>query len=96
MTGGEAKIRLWRKKAAAFLCELFPLHWRMTAVEALKIAQSTEGPAIQQAMFKVDFDAVTGHITIDPTTGDANKTMAYIKQATDGAFTFIKTQSVAK
>jgi len=68
----------------------------MTAVEALKIAQSTEGPAIQQAMFKVDFDAVTGHITIDPTTGDANKTMAYIKQATDGAFTFIKTQSVAK
>ena len=30
MTGGEAKIRLWRKKAAAFLCELFPLHWRMT------------------------------------------------------------------
>ena len=46
-------------------------------------------------MFNVDFDAVTGHISINADTGDANKTEAYIKQATDGAFTFVKRQSVA-
>jgi len=68
----------------------------MTAIEAVKGAQSTKGSDIQAALFNVDFDAVTGHITIDKTTGDANKTMAYIKQATDGKFTFIKTQSVSK
>ncbi len=66
----------------------------MTAVEAIKLAQSTKGEDIQAAMFNVNLDAVTGHITIDPTTGDANKSMAYIKQATDGSFTFVKTQSV--
>ncbi|MCI2058308.1 MAG: ABC transporter substrate-binding protein [Oscillibacter sp.] len=67
-----------------------------TAIEAIKIANSTKGSDIQQAMFKVDFDAVTGHITIDPDTGDANKGTAYIKQADNGAFKFIKTQSVAE
>ena len=67
----------------------------MTAVEAIKLAQSTSGADIQAAMFNVDFDAVTGHITINADTGDANKSEAYIKQATDGAFTFVKRQSVA-
>ena len=67
----------------------------MTAVEAIKLAQSTSGADIQAAMFNVDFDAVTGHISINADTGDANKTEAYIKQATDGAFTFVKRQSVA-
>ena len=37
---------------------------------------------------------VTGSITFDQTTGDANKDMAYIKKAADGAFEFVKTQSV--
>jgi branched-chain amino acid transport system substrate-binding protein len=66
----------------------------MTAIEAVKLAQSAEGEAIQAALFDVDIDAVTGRITINPETGDANKTEAYIKQATDGAFTFVKRQSV--
>ena len=66
----------------------------MTAIEAIKLAQSDKGSDIQAALFNVDFDAVTGHITINPDTGDANKTEAFIKQATDGAFTFIKRQSV--
>ncbi|MPM77760.1 hypothetical protein SDC9_124768 [bioreactor metagenome] len=66
----------------------------MTAIEAVKLAQSAEGEAIQAALFNVDIDAVTGRITINPETGDANKTEAYIKQATDGAFTFVKRQSV--
>ena len=35
-----------------------------------------------------------GSITFDQTTGDANKDMAYIKKAADGAFEFVKTQSV--
>ncbi len=39
-------------------------------------------------------DGVTGSITFDQTTGDANKDMAYIKKASDGAFEFVKTQSV--
>lgn len=66
----------------------------MTAIEGIKLAQSTKGSDIQAALFKVDFDAVTGHITINSETGDANKTEAFIKQATDGSFTFIKRQSV--
>ena len=66
----------------------------MTAVEALKIAGSTDGEAIRDALYQVDFTGVTGSITIDPDTGDANKDMAYIKRATDGAFEFVKTQSV--
>lgn len=66
----------------------------MTAIEAIKLAQSTTGADIQAALFNVDFEAVTGHITMDAATGDANKTEAYIKQATDGAFTFVKRQSV--
>ena len=66
----------------------------MTAIEAIKLAQSTSGEDIQAALFNVDFDAVTGHITIKADTGDANKTEAYIKQADNGAFAFVKRQSV--
>lgn len=67
----------------------------MTAVEAIKLAGSTKGADIQAALFNVDFETVTGKITMDATTGDANKTEAYIKQADNGAFAFIKRQSVA-
>lgn len=66
----------------------------MSAVEAIKLAGSTDGSAIREAMFNVDYDGVTGNITFDQTTGDANKDMAYIKKAVDGAFEFVKTQSV--
>lgn len=66
----------------------------MTAVEGVKLAKSTKGSDIQAALFQVKIDAVTGHITIDKKTGDANKTMAFIKKADDGKFTFVKTQSV--
>ena len=66
----------------------------MTALEAIKAAGSTDGTAIKDALFGVDLDGVTGSITFDQTTGDANKDMAYIKKASDGAFEFVKTQSV--
>ena len=65
----------------------------MTAIEAIKLADSADGDAIQAALYNVDFEAVTGQITINPDTGDANKTEAFIKQANDGAFDFVKRQS---
>ena len=55
---------------------------------------STDGTAIRDALYGVNYDGVTGSITFDQTTGDANKDMAYIKKAADGAFEFVKTQSV--
>lgn len=66
----------------------------MTALEAIKAAGSTDGTAIKDALFGVDYDGVTGSITFGQTTGDANKDMAYIKKADNGAFAFVKTQSV--
>lgn len=66
----------------------------MTAVEGLKLAGSTDGETLRDALFKVDFEGVTGNITFDQTTGDANKDMAYIKKAAGDAFEFVKTQSV--
>jgi len=66
----------------------------MVALEAIKAAGSTDGTAIRDALYSVNYDGVTGSITFDQTTGDANKDMAYIKKAADGAFEFVKTQSV--
>ena len=66
----------------------------MVALEAIKAAGSTDGTAIRDALYGVNYDGVTGNITFDQTTGDANKDMAYIKKAVDGAFEFVKTQSV--
>ena len=63
-------------------------------MEAIKAAGSTDGTAIRDALYGVNYDGVTGSITFDQTTGDANKDMAYIKKAADGAFEFVKTQSV--
>ena len=61
---------------------------------SIKAAGSTDGTAIRDALYGVNYDGVTGNITFDQTTGDANKDMAYIKKAADGAFEFVKTQSV--
>ncbi|MEG1683185.1 MAG: ABC transporter substrate-binding protein [Oscillospiraceae bacterium] len=66
-----------------------------TAVAGIVAAQSTVGEDIQKALGGVSVpDAVTGSITFNE-EGDANKDMAYIKQAVDGSFKFIKTQAVA-
>ena len=40
----------------------------------------------QGCLFGVDYDGVTGSITFDQTTGDANKDMAYIKKADNRRF----------
>jgi len=64
----------------------------MTAIEAIKIANSTKGEDVRNAMSKVSFDGVTGHISF-PNGGDADKNEAFIKQADNGVFKFIKRQS---
>ena len=66
----------------------------MTAIEAIKTANSTTGEDIKNAMPKVSFDGVTGHISF-PNGGDAAKSEAFIKQADNGVFKFIKRQSSA-
>ncbi len=55
--------------------------------------------AIRDALAKVDFDGVTGHIAFDE-NGDAIKTTAYIKTVTEKSletksFEFVRTQEVA-
>lgn len=74
------------------------LHWATTATWWLwkpsRQQAAPDGTAIRDALYGVNYDGVTGNITFDQTTGDANKDMAYIKKAADGAFEFVKTQSV--
>lgn len=67
----------------------------ISAIEAIKIANSTDGSEICKAISNVNYDGVTGNITFNE-NGDANKTMAYIKTIENGAFKFLKTQTVAK
>ena len=68
-----------------------------TAIEAIKAADSAVGADIAAAMPGVTLTGVTGSISFDE-IGDANKDMAYIKQANTetGAFDFVKTQTVAE
>ena len=69
----------------------------MTAIEAIKAADSPVGADIAAALPGVTLTGVTGSISFDE-IGDANKDMAYIKQANTetGAFDFVKTQTVAE
>ena len=69
----------------------------MVAIEAIKAAGSAESQAIADALPGVAITGVTGSISFDE-IGDANKDMAYIKQANTetGAFDFVKTQTVAE
>ncbi len=65
----------------------------ITALKAIELANSTKGPAIRDALAKVDLEGVTGRIVFD-TNGDANKDMAFIKVVENGQFKFLKTVSV--
>ena len=69
----------------------------MTAIDAIKAADSAVGADIAAALPGVTLTGVTGSISFDE-IGDANKDMAYIKQANTetGAFDFVKTQTVAE
>ena len=62
----------------------------LTALEALKIAGSTEPSAVLEALPKVSFDGVTGKIEFDD-IGDAKRDSAFIKTANTetGAWDFV-------
>ena len=62
------------------------------ACDAIEAAGSVEGEAIRQALVAFSGDNfVTGAMAFDE-NGDAIKDTAYIKQAVDGAFSFVKVQ----
>lgn len=65
----------------------------ITALKAIEMANSSKGPAIRDALAKVDLEGVTGRITFDK-NGDADKDMAFIKVVEKGQFKFLKTVSV--
>ncbi|MFA7642615.1 MAG: ABC transporter substrate-binding protein [Sphaerochaetaceae bacterium] len=65
----------------------------LVALEAIKAANSTKGPAIRDALVDVSVEGVTGKIVFDE-NGDADKDLAFIKVVKDGQFKFLKTVSV--
>lgn len=65
----------------------------ITAVQAIKDADSVDPAAIKDALKNVHVEGVTGDITFDE-NGDANKDMAYIKTIKDGKIVFLTTTSI--
>lgn len=65
----------------------------LTALEGIKAANSSDGPAIRDALAGVSLVGVTGAISFNE-IGDANKDMAFIKTVENGAFKFLMTVSV--
>ncbi len=65
----------------------------ITALEAIKKANSTDSVAIRDALVGVNIEGVTGAISFDE-NGDAKKDMAFIKTVQDGQFKFLKTVKV--
>ncbi len=66
------------------------------ALEALKAAGSTDPKAVNEALWNVTYDGVSGHIAFESTNGDAIRDTAYIKTAntTEGMWDFVAVQSV--
>ncbi len=67
-----------------------------TALEAIKLAGSTNSEDIKAAIWNVEYTGVTGEIKFDDVNGDAIRSTAYIKKAnTDTvAWDFVKEQGV--
>ena len=65
------------------------------ALEALKAAGSPKSSDVQQALWDVEYDGVSGHIAFDDTNGDAIRDTAYIKvcDTAAGAWTLEKSQT---
>ena len=68
----------------------------MTAVEAIKAADSADSQAVADALGGVVYTGVTGEIKFDE-IGDAVRNLAYIKtvDTVNGAFVFGKIQTIA-
>ena len=66
-----------------------------TALEALKAAGSTDSKAVNEALWNVTYEGVSGKIAFDE-IGDAARDTAYIKTAntTTGAWDFVAVQGV--
>lgn len=71
----------------------------MCMYNALAALDGVEGDLtsvnVRDALVNVNYDGVTGNITFDE-NGDANKSIAYIKEVKDGKFQFVKTQEAAE
>lgn len=71
----------------------------MCMYNALAALDGVEGDLtsvnVRDALVNVNYDGVTGNITFDE-NGDANKSVAYIKEVKDGKFQFVKTQEAAE
>ncbi|MPM79161.1 hypothetical protein SDC9_126194 [bioreactor metagenome] len=67
-----------------------------TALEALKLAGSTDPKAVNEALWKVSFAGVTGDIAFDDVNGDAIRTVAYVKKVNteSGVWDFVAVQGV--
>ncbi len=64
------------------------------ACDAIEKAGKTDGEAIRDALVSYSGDNfVTGSLSFD-VNGDAKKSTAYIKQAVNGGFSFVKVQSI--
>lgn len=67
----------------------------MTAIEAIKAADSADSKKINEVLWNVKYSGVTGDIAFDE-IGDAIRDVAYIKSAntSDGSWNFVAIQSV--
>lgn len=67
----------------------------MTALEAIKAADSSDSVKINEALWKVNYSGVTGNIAFDE-VGDAIRDVAYIKRVNtaDGKWEFVAIQKV--
>ena len=66
-----------------------------TALEALKEAGSGDPAAVNEALWNVEYDGVSGHIQFDE-NGDAERSSAFVKQADteSGEWVFIAEQGI--
>jgi len=66
------------------------------ALEALKAAGTTDSKAVNDALWNVTYEGVSGAIAFDATTGDAIRDTAYIKKVNTatGAWDFVAVQGV--
>ncbi|MEG1541417.1 MAG: ABC transporter substrate-binding protein [Oscillospiraceae bacterium] len=67
-----------------------------TALEALKLAGSTDPKAVNEAIWKTTYKGVSGDIAFDDVNGDAIRDVAYVKQADTaaGAWKFVTVQGI--
>ncbi len=62
----------------------------MAAVKAIELAGTTDGPALREALSKLEITGVTGPLKFDA-NGDAIKNTAVIKTVKDGKFVYLDT-----